>query len=94
MVLGEPKGQIKSAFTKLSNAYKKVPDSSFAIIVGNLFAEDDEEVADLLSGKINIPLRTYFTVGTDPLPKSVVDKLLTGEGVSSLSEKTITSSHT
>lgn len=59
----------------------KVSDLSFAIIVGNLFAGDDGEVADLLAGKINVPLRTYFTIGSNPLPKSVEEKLAREEMV-------------
>jgi len=55
---------------------------SLAIISGNLFAEDDEIVTDLLAGKISVPLPTYFTVATNPLPKRIVEKLSQDEDVS------------
>lgn len=48
----------------------------FAIATGNLFAEsDDETVASLLAGDIKVPLPTYFTVGTYPLPPPVIAKI-------------------
>lgn len=55
---------------------------SLAIIVGDLFAdpavtspEDEKNVTSLLSGDVNIALPTYFTLGKQPLPQQVLDKL-------------------
>lgn len=55
---------------------------SFAIIVGNLFADpvnassqDEEDIAALLSGQIEVPLTTYFALGDKPLPSKVIEKL-------------------
>jgi hypothetical protein len=48
---------------------------SFAIIAGNLFSEDNDVVSDLLADKITIPLPTYFTVGTSPLPQRIIEKI-------------------
>lgn len=69
--------------TKLSTLHSK-NNFSFAIVVGDLFDEDDDAVADLLAENISIPLPTYFTVGVKPLPQRVVDRLSKDEDVSFL----------
>ena len=56
-------------------------DFSFAIVSGNLFDQDDETVAKLIDGGITVPVTTYFTVGTSPLPQSVISKLLSDDEV-------------
>ena len=53
---------------------------AFAVIVGNLFGdcstEDQlEEISALLSGSIGVPVPTYFTVGDQPLPTRIVEKI-------------------
>src|SRR3954468_201387 len=80
IVLGAVNGQLKPAFTKLATLHSK-NNFSLAIITGNLFSEDNEAVADLLGGKINIPLPTYFTVGITPLPPKVIEKIEKDEEV-------------
>jgi hypothetical protein len=52
-------------------------------VAGDLFAEEDQAVADLLAEKTSIPLPVYFTVGTKPLPQSVIDILSKDEEVGS-----------
>lgn len=42
--------------------------------------EDDDSVTALLSGKIEVPVTTYFTVGTHSLPARVVEKITSDEG--------------
>ncbi|KAK0108490.1 hypothetical protein ONS95_003294 [Cadophora gregata] len=74
LVLGDIFGQLQSVFTKVSSLHAK-NSFSLAIVAGNLFAEDDTAVEDLLGGKISIPLPTYFTVGTTALPKQIIDKI-------------------
>jgi hypothetical protein len=54
---------------------------SLAIVTGNLFADDDDAVVDLLTGNITIPLPTYFTVATNPLPQQIIDKIEKDEEV-------------
>lgn len=80
IVIGDVHGQLQSAFTKLSTLHAK-NNFSLAIVTGNLFAEDDDGVSDLLAGKIEIPLSTYFTVGNTALPQRIIDKLATDEDV-------------
>ncbi|KAF7875265.1 hypothetical protein EAF04_002437 [Stromatinia cepivora] len=79
IVLGDVNGHIRNAFTKLTSLQLK-NNFAFAIVAGNLFpgAEDteaDDTVTDLISGKIPIPLPTYFTVGSSPLPKRIIEKI-------------------
>lgn len=76
-------GRLEPVFTKLSALHTK---NSFdlAIVAGNLFSEDNHAVADLLANKITIPLPTYFTVGTTPLPQRVIEKIEKDEEVRSI----------
>lgn len=83
-MLGSLKGNFESAFKKLATLQAK-QNFSFAIITGNLFGvdQDKDAVARLLSGQINVPLSTYFTVGTNPLPEEVIKLVEKGEDVCS-----------
>ena len=74
IVLGDVNGQLKAVFKKISTLHEK-NNFSLAIVAGNLFSEDDDPVFDLLAGNISIPLPTYFTVGTTPLPQQIIDKI-------------------
>ncbi|XMA19358.1 hypothetical protein WAI453_012149 [Rhynchosporium graminicola] len=74
LVLGDIYGHLQSTFTKVSSLHAK-NHFSLAIVAGNLFAEDETAVDELLGGKISIPLPTYFTVGTTALPQRIVDKI-------------------
>ncbi|KAK3309715.1 CwfJ C-terminus 2-domain-containing protein-like protein [Chaetomium strumarium] len=75
-VFGSVNGQLRSAFGKLSALHAK-NTFSFAIVTGNLFSEaqDDDQLTDLLDGRIEIPCPTYFTVGAIPLPARVVERI-------------------
>ncbi|ESZ90440.1 hypothetical protein SBOR_9183 [Sclerotinia borealis F-4128] len=79
IVLGDINGQIRHAFTKLTSLQLK-NNFCLAIVAGNLFAgaedtEADDTVTNLISGKIPIPLPTYFTVGSSPLPARIIEKI-------------------
>lgn len=75
-VLGSVNGQLQPAFNKLKTLHSK-NNFSFALVVGNLFGpDDDNSVTDLLTGNIEVPLPTYFTVGTHALPERIVEKIL------------------
>lgn len=82
-MLGAVNGQLQLAFTKLSSLHAK-NKFSFAIVAGDLFAEDNDAVTELLAGNIAIPLPTYFTVGTSPLPARIIEKIEKDEEVSLL----------
>ncbi len=81
-VFGSVNGQLRSAFSKLSTLHAKNV-FSFAIVTGNLFSEaqDDEQLTDLLEGRIEISCPTYFTVGTISLPPRVVERVEKDEEV-------------
>ncbi|KAH8602998.1 CwfJ C-terminus 1-domain-containing protein-like protein [Bisporella sp. PMI_857] len=80
VVVGHVNGQLQSVFTKLSALHNK-QSFSLALITGNLFSEEDEVVAGLLAGKISVPLPTYFTVASKPLPKSIIEKIENDEEI-------------
>ncbi|CAK7271020.1 hypothetical protein SEPCBS119000_004385 [Sporothrix epigloea] len=77
IVLGSVNGQFTAAFKKLGTLHAK---NHFAccIATGNLFGtdeEDDGELSRLLSGQIEVPVTTYFTVGTRPFPARIAERL-------------------
>ncbi|KAI0600011.1 CwfJ C-terminus 1-domain-containing protein-like protein [Biscogniauxia sp. FL1348] len=82
IVLGSLNGKIESAFQKLATLHQK-QNFAFAIVAGNLFSADQDEttISRLLSGAIQVPLSTYFTVGTLPLPEAVVERIEKDEDI-------------
>ncbi|KAI0125853.1 CwfJ C-terminus 1-domain-containing protein-like protein [Xylariales sp. AK1849] len=82
VVLGSLNGKLESAFQKLTTLHAK-NSFSLAIITGNLFGdgEDESTVLRLLNGEIRVPLSTYFTVGTSPLPPQVVERIEKDEDI-------------
>ncbi|KAI1478861.1 hypothetical protein K445DRAFT_23960 [Daldinia sp. EC12] len=82
IVLGSVNGKLESVFQKLATLHQK-QNFSFAIVTGNLFSadQDDDTISRLLNGEIHVPLSTYFTVGTTPLPNQVVERVEKGEDV-------------
>ena len=50
------------------------------MVVGDLFGDgsredESEQISALLNGSLVVPLPTYFSVGNNPLPKPVIEKL-------------------
>ncbi|KAJ3574460.1 hypothetical protein NPX13_g4357 [Xylaria arbuscula] len=82
IVLGSVDGKLQDAFKKLEVLHKK-QNFAFAIVTGNLFSpdQDDEALNELLGGTITVPLTTYFTVGTTPLPRLVVQRIEKDEDI-------------
>jgi hypothetical protein len=79
-------GRFEACFAKLSALHSKT-QFSFAIVAGNLFADPDEttnedvdHVTKLLDGHIQVPLPTYFALGTFTLPDKVIFKLKAADG--------------
>lgn len=76
LVLGSINGALEPAFKKIATLHAK-NDFSFVLITGNLFGLEDDQtsVSSLLDGAFNIPVTTYFTVGTTPLPAQLVERI-------------------
>ena len=73
-------------FGKLSTLHAKNA-FAFAIIVGDLFADLDhvgtdqqQQLDQLLAGRTEVPLPTYFALGRRSLPAAVVEKLSSNAG--------------
>ncbi|KAK3717995.1 hypothetical protein LTR37_005421 [Vermiconidia calcicola] len=86
VVIGDVNGRLSEVFNKLSTLQPK-QNFTFAIISGNLFADpwsatqtQNDEVSKLLSGEIEVPLTTYFALGTRKLPQSVFERLESSDG--------------
>ncbi|KYK58558.1 CwfJ domain protein [Drechmeria coniospora] len=82
VVLGSLNGDLAPAFTKLATLHAK-NNFSMAILVGDVFAPatDDGVIASLMDGTLEVPLPTYFTVGTHPLPAQIAAKVEADEEI-------------
>ncbi|KAI1775655.1 CwfJ C-terminus 1-domain-containing protein-like protein [Hypoxylon cercidicola] len=78
-VLGSVNGKLEPAFQKLSALHPK-QNFTFAIVTGDLFSvdQDQDSLSKLLNGKIQVPVPTYFTVGANPLPEQIVERVQEG----------------
>ncbi|KAJ6262564.1 hypothetical protein Dda_3375 [Drechslerella dactyloides] len=81
IVVGNPGGAFPAILSKLSTLHKK-NSFSFAIVIGNLFPSpeslsdtENDSIASLLRGNIEVALPVYFTLGTHPFPDSIQDKI-------------------
>ncbi|EED22072.1 CwfJ domain protein [Talaromyces stipitatus ATCC 10500] len=79
LVLGTVNCAFQQVFTKLAKLQAK-QNFAFAIVVGDLFGEGTSEeelnqISALLAGNIVVPLPTYFSVGKNPIPTRVVEKI-------------------
>ncbi|KAI9376240.1 CwfJ C-terminus 2-domain-containing protein-like protein [Aspergillus egyptiacus] len=79
VVLGNVNCELQEVFTKLAKLHVK-QNFSFAIIAGDLFGDctsehELQQMTALLQGNILVPLPTYFTLGSRPLPTRVIEQL-------------------
>ncbi|KAI6781060.1 uncharacterized protein J7T54_003227 [Emericellopsis cladophorae] len=82
IVLGSLNGNIEPALKKVASLHAK-NSFALALLTGDMFTPetDDTFVDSLLDGSIDIPLPTYFTVGTHPLPPRIAAKIQTDEDI-------------
>lgn len=76
---GAIQGQLKKAAGKLAKICGK-QNIALVLLVGDVFGEGeaaDAELSALLSGELNFPVPTYFSVGDHALPAKVVEHLET-----------------
>ncbi|RPA87712.1 hypothetical protein BJ508DRAFT_219953 [Ascobolus immersus RN42] len=80
-----PEYSLSGLFTKIATLHKKV-NFNLCIVLGDLFPAIDatqpdptsaaeQQLDDLLSGKINISVPTYFGIGNHSLPKKLQEKV-------------------
>ncbi|OAA71451.1 CwfJ domain protein [Cordyceps fumosorosea ARSEF 2679] len=81
IVLGSLNGNLEPAFKKLAALHAK-NSFALALLTGDVFGPetDDDETRSaaidaLLAGTLTVPLPTYFTVGSRPLPARVVARI-------------------
>ncbi|KNG83508.1 CwfJ domain protein [Aspergillus nomiae NRRL 13137] len=79
IVIGGVNCQLREVFTKLAKLHVK-QSFSFAIVVGDLFGDcsteqELDEISALFQGSISVPLPTYFTLGSRPLPTRVIERI-------------------
>lgn len=75
LAIANPRGQFTQLLAKVAAIEKKYGRFGALFILGDLFATGDQteaiqaEEGDLLSGKVSIPLPTYFYLSGSPLPE-------------------------
>ncbi|KAL2827144.1 CwfJ C-terminus 2-domain-containing protein-like protein [Aspergillus cavernicola] len=79
VVIGNVNCELQDVFTKLAKLQVK-QSFSFAIIAGDLFGNcstehELQQMTALLQGSIIVPLPTYFTLGSKPLPTRVIEQI-------------------
>ncbi|KAL3478098.1 CwfJ C-terminus 1-domain-containing protein-like protein [Aspergillus californicus] len=79
VVVGDVNCELQDVFTKLAKLHVK-QSFSFAIIAGDLFGDcttehELQQMTALLHGNILVPLPTYFTLGSKPLPARVLEQI-------------------
>ncbi|KAE8145232.1 CwfJ C-terminus 2-domain-containing protein-like protein [Aspergillus avenaceus] len=79
VVIGNVNCQLRDVFTKLAKLHVK-QSFAFAIIAGDLFGDcateqELDEISALLQGSINVPLPTYFTLGSRSLPTRIIERI-------------------
>lgn len=86
VVIGDVNGRLSEVFGKLATLHAK-NSFAFAIVAGNLFADqgsvsdaEQVELSNLLDGKTEVPLPTYFSLGNRRLPNTVIERLKSNEG--------------
>jgi len=84
-VIGDVNGQFLAVFQKLATLHSK-NNFAFVIVVGNLFAspsdateEDEANIKSLIQGNVELPVTTYFALGSNTLPQPVVEKLASSD---------------
>lgn len=85
-MVGDVRGQCVEVLKKISTLHAKNA-FSFAIVAGDLFADpptdaesNESALDDLLNGRVQVPLPTYFALGRQPLPAKVIKKLESNSG--------------
>lgn len=82
LVTGQANSSLRTFFTKLVGLQTK---HSFSLCLAlDLFSNienDSIELAELLAGKIDVPVQVYVAVGGGILPKKIVDKMAKGEEI-------------
>ncbi|KAL1916272.1 uncharacterized protein VTP21DRAFT_5889 [Calcarisporiella thermophila] len=77
LAVGSANGKIREYFNKISTINSKHGPFDMLLCVGDLFAanQDDEIISDLVNGKIEVPLASYFITGQNGIPDVVREKL-------------------
>ena len=78
-------GPLEGAFTTVFQKLAKINEKqgfALAILLGDVFAspadatsEDEEAISRLIQGLVEVTIPTYFTLGRQPLPQAVKEKL-------------------
>ncbi|KAL4922848.1 CwfJ C-terminus 1-domain-containing protein-like protein [Aspergillus aurantiobrunneus] len=79
VIIGNVNCELQDVFTKLAKLHVK-QHFSFAVIAGDLFGDcsaehELQQMTALLQGSISVPLPTYFTLASKPLPARVIEQI-------------------
>lgn len=85
LFVGDVNGQYSEVFAKVRDLHTK-HNFAFVVITGNLFADpasdagDGGELSKLLRSEVEVPITTYFSLGSRELPQAAVEKLEANDG--------------
>ncbi|OLL22633.1 CWF19-like protein mug161 [Neolecta irregularis DAH-3] len=75
LAFGSVNGKIEQAFAKAKLIDTQHGPFDVLICLGSFFGKtESDQVVKLLNGEIEVPLRTYFLLGQDPLPAMISEK--------------------
>ncbi|KAK0211787.1 nuclear protein [Armillaria fumosa] len=80
LTVGAAAGSIRDLFSKVKSIDSKHGKFDFVLCIGDFFGppkdapDDDDEMMQLLDGKIEVPIECYIMQGGSPLPDAVIQK--------------------
>ncbi|KAG8864844.1 hypothetical protein FRB96_003430 [Tulasnella sp. 330] len=85
LAVGAAKGAIANLFSKVKTMNAKHGPFALLLCVGDFFGpldqvESNEDIGQLLLGKLEVPMTTYIMQGDCPLPRSIVNKVASTGG--------------
>jgi len=76
LVIGAVRGNLRACFTKMAAIHKKSGPFTFAICLGDLFDNvQEDELDELVNGRIPVPLECYTTLAGNALPSKVIERV-------------------
>ncbi|KAG0171603.1 hypothetical protein DFQ29_008756 [Apophysomyces sp. BC1021] len=82
LVTGSVHGKFSEFFAKAQSIHEKHGPFDALLCTGDFFGKDssESEINDLVNGKIDVPLTTYFIIGHNPIPEAIQKHIESTDG--------------
>lgn len=80
LVVGAQPDSLASTIKKVSTIHGKSGPFDCCLLLGNVCSKQDERLDQVLNGSVPVPLPCYFTMGSQPLPENIVEKVEQNHG--------------